>query len=378
MESLATTLSEAFHSFKRQNLGEDKVINEDRGNDSVDEELHRGKGECEPQKTCQGKGQSCKRKFDVADEGSDSSDEEGKTSFGFKKSCARTGTSTVTKGDTGSDPDRNEDSLGLGGHDSLDEDINKLIDPPDKEAEGKEGDILDEISVQHVAAEKLGKSINNKVAGIVNSLFANKQKEDKINKIIEEQARPENCPNLFVKTCNEEIWRSIMSIDDRKKDKQFQKVLSCVMSATLANVEVANLLVDFHEKNEIRQSYKTLQKKAIDSVALLAHACAELNQIRRCNIKPRLPSETQVIAHTAPLDSKDLFGPDVTKQLQNIKTTTKVLGSKHYRGKQNFNARGYNSRGYSKNWNGAPRNQSWGQRGAPRGRARPRQNMQKY
>ena len=183
MESLATTLSEAFHSFKRQNLGEDKVINEDRGNDSVDEELHRGKGECEPQKTCQGKGQSCKRKFDVADEGSDSSDEEGKTSFGFKKSCARTGTSTVTKGDTGSDPDRNEDSLSLGGHDSLDEDINKLIDPPDKEAEGKEGDILDEISVQHVAAEKLGKSINNKVAGIVNSLFANKQKEDKINKM---------------------------------------------------------------------------------------------------------------------------------------------------------------------------------------------------
>ena len=226
MESLATTLSEAFHSFKRQNLGQDKVINEDRGNDSVDEELHRGKGECEPQKTCQGKGQSCKRKFDVADEGSDSSDEEGKTSFGFKKSCARTGTSTVTKGDTGSDPDRNEDSLSLGGHDSLDEDINKLIDPPDKEAEGKEGDILDEISVQHVAAEKLGKSINNKVAGIVNSLFANKQKEDKINKIIEEQARPENCPNLFVKTCNEEIWRGIQGKGRRQRRLGFELPLS--------------------------------------------------------------------------------------------------------------------------------------------------------
>ena len=129
----------------------------------------------------------------------------------------------MTKGDIESEPDRNEDSLSSGGHDSLDEDINKLIDQPDKKAEGKEGDFLDEISVQHVAAEKLGRSINNKVAGIVNSLFANKQKEDKINKIIEEQARPENCPNLFVKHAMRKYGGVLRPLMTGKKISSFKK-----------------------------------------------------------------------------------------------------------------------------------------------------------
>ena len=89
------------------------------------------------------------------------------------------GTSTVTKEGAGSDPDRNEDGLSLGGHDNLEDDINKLIDPQDSHPEEKEDDVLDEISVQYVAAEKLGKSINSKVAGIVNSLFANKKRNTK-------------------------------------------------------------------------------------------------------------------------------------------------------------------------------------------------------
>ena len=71
------------------------------------------------------------------------------------------GTSTVTKEGAGSDPDRNEDGLSLGGHDNLEDDINKLIDPQDSHPEEKEDDVLDEISVQYVAAEKLGKSIVN-------------------------------------------------------------------------------------------------------------------------------------------------------------------------------------------------------------------------
>ena len=66
MESLATTVSEAFHNFKSHNLGQDKVINDDRGYDSVDDEPHGDKGDREPQKTCQ-KVQSCKRKFDETD-----------------------------------------------------------------------------------------------------------------------------------------------------------------------------------------------------------------------------------------------------------------------------------------------------------------------
>ena len=106
------------------------------------------------------------------------------------------------------------------------------MDPQDKKAEGKGDDFLDEISVQHVAAEKLGKIINKKVAGIVNSLFANKQKEDKINKIVEEQARHENCANLFVKKCNEEICRGIMSIDDRKKEAVSKSIKLCYECST--------------------------------------------------------------------------------------------------------------------------------------------------
>ena len=45
-----------------------------------------------------------------------------------------------------SDPDRNEDSQSLERHDSIDDSINKLIDPQDKDAEGKVT-VLDEISV---------------------------------------------------------------------------------------------------------------------------------------------------------------------------------------------------------------------------------------
>ena len=85
MESLATMLLEEFHNFNRHNLMQDKVINNDWGDDSLDEQLDRGKGDQEPEETCQEKGHSCKWKFDIADEGSDSSDQEENTSFKFKR-----------------------------------------------------------------------------------------------------------------------------------------------------------------------------------------------------------------------------------------------------------------------------------------------------
>eukprot|EP00794_Sanderia_malayensis_P021325 gene21325-23400_t len=213
---LATKFTDIFKVIEEQSL--DKASYHDRGNDSVEVEgLPGGKGPINPRKTR-------KRRFEYADEGSDSSDPGGDW-VPCKRNRKEAFTSQTR--DTNNDPTGTrveDDCLSLEGHDSLDDDINNLVDPqqnrPDDEPED---DVLDEMSIQHVTAEKIGKSINSKVAGIVNSLFANKQKDDKVNKIVDKQARPENCPNLFVKSCNEEIWRAIMTIDDRKKDKQMQK-----------------------------------------------------------------------------------------------------------------------------------------------------------
>ena len=91
MESLATTLSEAFQNFKQQNLGHDKVFNNDREKDSVDEELHRGKGNLKPQIAGQERGQLRKRKLHPANEGSDSSDQEEHSFSRFKRSGTRSG-----------------------------------------------------------------------------------------------------------------------------------------------------------------------------------------------------------------------------------------------------------------------------------------------
>eukprot|EP00794_Sanderia_malayensis_P014640 gene14640-16159_t len=144
------------------------------------------------------------------------------------------------------------------------------------------------------------------------------------------------------------------------------------MAATLSTIDMANILIETQTAKNTGSQYKERLGKSIDSIALLAHASQEINQARHQNIKPCLSQEAQIIAHTAPLGSKELFGPDVIKRLQNMTASNRALGSRQ-RGKFSFRndyggRRGAHATSFSKNWQAPPKNPTWSQRGAMRGR----------
>ena len=93
-----------------------------------------------------------------------------------------------------------------------------------------------------------------------------------------------------------------------------------------AIIVTVNDLLSHREKNT-SPDYKTLIPRLSDSVALIGHVHKELCFIRRDAIRPYLNQEFKQACSRTLKPGKFLFGEDLPKTLQQLKTTIKLMTS---------------------------------------------------
>ena len=130
-----------------------------------------------------------------------------------------------------------------------------------------------------------------------------------------------NCTELFVPKVNPEILANSKRSDIRMS--VLQDTLIKLSSAIVVTVE--DLLS--HREKKTSHNYRSLIPRLTDSVALLGHVNKELSFKRRDAIRPYLNQEFKQACSRTLKPGKLLFGEDLPKTLQELKTTNRLMSN---------------------------------------------------
>ena len=145
---------------------------------------------------------------------------------------------------------------------------------------------------------------------------------------------PENCDQIFIPRCNEEIWNgeNICNSHLRGQDIILQKITMHISKATSAIINVSDLILKMKDSGLQRVSANAYQPQlnnlitcAVDSLSILAKSCNDLNQYRRDNMKDQVQLSLQKLANNVPASSAVLFGDDLTGRIRSLSNTTSLM-----------------------------------------------------
>ena len=126
------------------------------------------------------------------------------------------------------------------------------------------------------------------------------------------QSKPRNWGNLSANSKRSDIRMSVL-----------QDTLIKLSSAIVVTVE--DLLS--HREKKTSHNYRSLIPRLTDSVALLGHVNKELSFKRRDAIRPYLNQEFKQACSRTLKPGKLLFGEDLPKTLQELKTTNRLMSN---------------------------------------------------
>ena len=148
---------------------------------------------------------------------------------------------------------------------------------------------------------------------------------EKRKEILQKYKKPSNCDNVLVPKVNEELWGKLPAnakrSDIRTSALQDTPLKVKVSSAIICTTDK---LLEHREKKTI-PSYKALINPSLDSVALLGHVCTELSCKGMDALKPFLHQDFRSACARSRKPGKLLFGNDLAKTLQELKTTNKIM-----------------------------------------------------
>ena len=169
--------------------------------------------------------------------------------------------STITKPPTDTEESHvnHDDDISLHGDDNIDLEVvlNKTTnsDNENNESENDEDDMSElwkEINSEIDSREKTGPSVDANLATIVNELWHNPLEKDKFVKKLEAYPKPENCKNLIVRRCNEEIWRhKSLQAQTRQKDLKNQRNQNTLLKGAVAIAKVADNLINLKKDSHL-------------------------------------------------------------------------------------------------------------------------------
>ena len=125
--------------------------------------------------------------------------------------------------------------------------------------------------------------------------------------------KPQNCSDLLVKKCNEQIWQERMNAKNRYKDLEVQKVRGAVLKGAFAICEVTNNLINLKNNKDISGKELRLQlsnaiKICIESLTFQGMANLEEDNIRRQYLSKILQPKLVPLRKDVPTSSEFLSG----------------------------------------------------------------------
>ena len=183
--------------------------------------------------------------------------------------------------------------------------------------DGLQDDILDSIEDVFAQNEETGPEIKENLAKKVNERFLVNLNVEKIIEKEKMYLRPNNCPNLIVPKCNDEIWHHLNK-GQRSGDIKLANIQRAIASSATAMIQIVEGLLASAKSGKAPETH-ALVGKACDALALLGHASQDISFRRREAIKPSLKKEYGgLMSRNVPVTSK-LFGDDVLKTMKDLK-----------------------------------------------------------
>ena len=240
----------------------------------------------------------------------------------------------------------------------LDEAISNLTNEilAEPESEDDMSGLWQQINSEIDSKEKTGPQIDPNLATIVNEVWQNPLEKDTFVKKLEGYHRPENCQDLTVKRCNEEIWKhKSLQPYTRQKVLKDQRKQTSIMKGAIAIANIANNLIDLKKdqdmsKKDLKKSLNPLIHQCTDALAFISNANANIDQSRRENLISAFDNSYLELSKNVPKESQYLFGDDLTKRISTISANKKLIQGK-------FSFSNYNSSStFSKNLKRFPQN----------------------
>ena len=146
-------------------------------------------------------------------------------------------------------------------------------------------------------------------------------------------------------TNKRKLIRNLLFSSTKRSDIRTSALQDTLVKVSSAIICTSDKLLEHREKKTI-PSYKALINPLLDSVALLGHVCTELSYKKRDALKPFLHQDFHPACARSRKPGKLLFGNNLAKTLQELKTTNKLMTN------NSSDARHYNrSSGHSKQEN---------------------------
>lgn len=238
-----------------------------------------------------------------------------------------------------------EDDISLFGGD-IDKDDGLLDSEHESNVADNDNDsLLDELKSALRSSDEAGPPVTVKLAELANESFSLDFPPEERKRLLKKFKRPSNCDQVFSPKVNEEIWCKL-NTNAKRSDIRLYALQDTLVKATSAIISTTNGLLEHREKRTIPH-YKDLITPLTDAVALLGHVNTELSFKRRETMKPFLNPEYRPLCARSRKPGKLLFGTDLPKALQELKTTNKIMNQSSHEAKaykRNSTSRTGNSR----------------------------------
>ena len=185
--------------------------------------------------------------------------------------------------------------------------------------------LLTDIDSALSSSTEKGPPVSPHLAKIIDQRLSSEIDREKLKCIVSKYKTPQNCEQLYLTKINQEIWSQLPAHAKRADIRvaNLQDTLLGGISATLVSV---NELLECREKKTL-PDYKGLITNLVDSIALTGLVCKELSYKRRETLRPLLRQDFQQACSRSNKIGKLLFGDDLPKTIQDLKSTNKVMNS---------------------------------------------------
>ena len=185
--------------------------------------------------------------------------------------------------------------------------------------------LLTEIDQALGPSEDHGPQVNEKLSQLVNTKFVMELDLEKRKQLSEKYKTPKNCEALFVPKVNPEIWGKLNAIS-KQRDIKMSNLQDLLIRVSNSIVMSTNTLLDCRATKST-PDYKTIMSNLMDCVALIGHVHKELSFKRRDQLRPNLSNDFKPACSRSNKVEKSLFGDDLSKVVQDLKTTSKVVNN---------------------------------------------------
>jgi hypothetical protein len=196
---------------------------------------------------------------------------------------------------------------------------------PSDEDTSDNADLLTDIDSALSSATEKGPPICEHLAKIFDQRLSDEIDRAKLKTIVSKYKSPQNCEELYLTIVNQEIW-SQLPTHAKKADIRVANLQDTLLGGISASLISVNELLECRAKKTL-PDYKGLITQLVDSIALTGFVCKELSY-RRCDtLRPLLHKDFQQACSRTNKIGKMLFGDDLPKAIQDIKSTNRVMNT---------------------------------------------------